>query len=304
MKNILIAGGSGLIGKQLTKLLIHKGYSVGWLTHSAITPSSSVQLFRWNLENEHIDKEAIDFADAIINLAGTGIAEKPWTAKRKQEIVNSRVNSIELLMASIKASAKQLHCFVSASAIGYYGNKGDKIVFENEEPAADFLGQCCITWENAADEVSKLNIRTVKLRTGIVLSKQGGALPKILRPLKLGLGAALGNGNQWMSWIHIVDLCNMYIYAIENQDLTGTFNATAPNPVTNFQFNKIIAESLNKSIWLPNVPEFVLSIALGNRKQLLLDSTRCSSRAIAQTGFKFSYPEFDKAIKQLLSSSV
>ncbi|UKJ07193.1 TIGR01777 family oxidoreductase [Solitalea lacus] len=301
VKNILITGGSGLIGTELTSLLQRKGYKVGWLSRSKSAKNSSIELFNWDVENQEIDLNALYFADVIVNLAGAGIADRPWTTQRKQEIIDSRVNSIKLIAQSIKAIDKTIESFISASGVGYYGNRNDEVLMENALPDNDFLGRCCVEWENAADEINQLGVRTVKLRTGIVLSMRNGALPKMLKPVQLGAGAALGTGRQWMSWIHLIDMVNIYLHAIENPQLSGAFNAVAPNPVTNKQFTNSIAKCLNKSIWLPNVPGFVLKIALGEMSHLVLDSDRCSAKKILESGFLFEYENLDEALTNLLS---
>ncbi|MCO4293845.1 TIGR01777 family oxidoreductase [Solitalea sp. MAHUQ-68] len=300
MKNILITGGSGLIGSVLTEQLILKGYKVAWLTHSDLNKNSAVQLFKWDLANGEIDSNAIDFADSIINMAGAGIADKHWTSTQKQKIIDSRVKGIQLLTQAINNSNKPIGSFISASAIGYYGNRGEKILTEDESPSTDFLGECCVAWENAVDLIERLGIRTVKLRTGIVLSNNGGALPKMVKPIKMGMGVTLGSGNQWMSWIHISDMCRMYIHALENNNLTGVFNATSPQPVTYSQFTNAVANQLNRPVWLPNIPEFAMKIMLGEMSHLVLDSTRCSSAAIEKTGFLFQFRELSAALNELL----
>lgn len=298
-KNILITGGSGLIGKRLTTLLQEKGYNVAWLSRSASHSEGTIKVFHWDIKKETIDSAAIDFADAIVSLAGAGIADKSWTDKRKEEIIRSRVDGINLLYNKFKNATKKLECFVSASAIGYYGDRDNELLQENAPPTNEFLSICCQKWERAADKFNQLGIRTVKIRTGVVLDKDDGALPKIAKPIKLGFGSPLGSGQQWMSWIHIDDLCSMYIFAIENATMVGAYNACAPSPATNTEFTRSVASTLKKPLWLPNIPAFILKVFLGEMSKIVLDSTKCSSDKIKHAGFKFEYENLPAALQAL-----
>lgn len=298
-KNILITGGSGMIGTRLTTLLQEKGYNVAWLSRSASHTEENIKVFNWDIKQETLDKEALDFADAVVNLAGTGIADKSWTDKRKEEIIRSRVDGINLLYNKFKVAAKKPECFISASAIGYYGDRNNELLQETAPPTNEFLSICCQKWERAADKFNQLGIRTVKIRTGIVLDKNDGALPKIAKPVKLGIGSPLGSGQQWMSWIHIDDLCRMYIFAIENASTIGAYNACAPQPVTNKEFTQTVAATLKKPLWLPNVPAFALKLVLGELSKVVLDSSKCSSDKIKHAGFKFEYENLSTALQAL-----
>ncbi|MNS58068.1 Epimerase family protein [compost metagenome] len=298
-KNILITGGSGLVGKRLTTILQEKGYNVGWLSRSDSAMEGNIKVFNWDIPKEIIDEAAIEFADVIISLAGAGIADKHWSDKRKEEIIHSRVDGINLLYSKVKNSAKKLDCFVSASAVGYYGDRDNELLNESAPPTNEFLSLCCQKWERAADKFNQLSIRTVKIRTGMVLDKNEGALPQITKPIKLGLGAALGTGKQWISWIHIDDLCRLYITAFENNTMIGVYNACSPLPVTNTEFTKTVAATLKKKLWLPNVPAFALKLVLGEMSKIVLDSTKCSANKTIQTGFKFEYGELSNALQAI-----
>ncbi|RRN77490.1 TIGR01777 family protein, partial [Pseudoxanthomonas sp. SGD-10] len=232
-------------------------------------------------------------------LAGAGIADKRWTDKRKDIIIKSRTESIALLYDLIKRKEHRITSVISASGSGYYSDRGNELLDESAPPNDDFMARCCVLWENAVDEGKALNLRTVKFRTGLVLEKHRGGLPKLALPVKAGLGAALGNGKQWMSWIHIADAVEMYIHAIENESLSGAFNMSSPNPVTNQTLNKAIATVLKKPLWLPNVPEIALKIALGELSTAILGSTKMHVKKIQDTGFSFKYPDIDSALRNI-----
>jgi len=292
MASILVTGGTGLIGSNLCNLLKSKGHSVSILSRSKTKKSNT---FQWNIDKNYIDKDAITNADYIIHLAGAGIADKRWTNARKKVLIDSRVKSTNLLFQKVKELNPNLKGFISASGIGYYGAiTSEKIFNENDAPYNDFLSEICILWEKEAAKFNSLNIRTVIFRTGIVISKEGGALEKMIKPIKFGIGAALGTGKQYMPWIAIEDLCNMYLSAIENIELKGIYNAAITDSTTNIALTKLIAKTLKKTLWLPNIPAFVLKILLGELAIILLKGSRVSSEKIKKTGFKFKYTSLEK----------
>lgn len=220
---------------------------------------------------------------------------------KEKLILDSRVESANLIFSEVKKRNKELKAFISASAVGYYGAlTSDKVFTEEDHPASDFLGQTCFEWENAAKQFETLGIRTVTLRTGLVLNKSGGALSKMIIPIRLGLGSALGNGNQYIPWIHIDDLCEIYIKAIEDSQMAGAFNAIAPNFQTNKSLTHMLSNALNKPYWLPNTPAFLLKFILSKMSVLLLKGSRVSSDKILKTGFTFRFPKLEKALKDLL----
>lgn len=297
MASILVTGGTGLIGTSLCNLLRDKGYTVLILSRTKVDKPNT---FYWSLEDHYIDTEAIVEADYIIHLAGAGIADKRWTNERKRILIDSRVESGNILFEKVKELNPNLKGFISASAVGYYGATTSKKIYkENDTPGNDFASAVCIAWEKAVNQFSALNIRTVILRTGVVFSNKGGALEKLSQPIKLGVGAALGSGEQYIPWIHVDDLCNMYVEAIENKELEGIYNAVAPEHITNKSLTKFIAKKLKKPLWLPNIPAFVMKLILGEMSVILLEGSRVSSEKIVSTGFKFKYPTLTKALHNL-----
>ena len=285
MASILVTGGSGLIGKYLCNLLKSKGHKVSILSRNETSNDSD---FYWDISNNFIDSKAITSAEYIIHLAGAGIADKRWTSARKKNLIDSRVHSTNLLFNKVKVLNPDLKAFISASGIGYYGAiTSKKIYSETDNPGNDFLSEICVLWEKAALQFNSINIRTVVFRTGVVFSKEGGALEKIIKPIKFNVGAALGTGKQYMPWIAMEDLCYMYVSAIENSEFNGIYNAVAPDHVTNKELTKSIAKTLKKTLWLPNIPSFFLKIMLGELAVILLEGSRVSSEKIKSTGFKF-----------------
>lgn len=300
-KNVLISGGSGFIGKHLTHLLIEKGFTVSILSRSTKQNSADISYYKWDVPNHFIDENAILKADYIIHLAGENIAGKRWSAKRKAAIIDSRLQPVELIYSVLKNNHKKVDAFVSASAVGIYGAlNGEEICTENTAPANDFLGITCQKWEAAADLVGTLQIRTVKIRTGLVLGKDGGFLEKLIPAFKFGFGAALGSGKQYMPWIHIDDLCNIYFQAIVDDKMQGVYNAAVEDDTTNTIFSKTMARVYGYSLWLPNIPAFLLKIGLGEMSRIVLTGRRVSSDKIEKTGFQFKYKNLEAALKDCL----
>lgn len=300
-KTILITGGTGLVGTRMTEILLEKGHKVKYLSRSAGV-KNGIECFSWDIKEGTIDQNAFNGVDAIIHLAGAGVADKKWTSERKREILESRTKSTQLLKTTLASIQHNVKSFVSASAVGYYGwDTGGVLVKEGSRFGDDFLATVTKAWEEEADQITALGIRTVKLRIGIVFSQKGGALYEIAKPVKLGVGAPLGSGDQYMSWIHIDDLCNMFIYAVENTSIEGVYNAVGPDPETNKTITKAVAEVLGKPCFLPNVPAFVLKMILGKRAALVLGGSRVSSEKIVTTGFNFQYPELKLALTDLLT---
>jgi uncharacterized protein (TIGR01777 family) len=297
---ILITGASGLIGPKLIRNLLEKGHSVSVLSRNP-HKIKGVQVFKWDIDNQTIDNESLNGVDTIIHLAGAGIADERWTKARKQLIVDSRVLSTQLLYRAIEETKAPIKTIISASAVGFYGDRADEILTESSSNGTGFLADCCRQWENAVDEGQKFGVRLVKFRIGLVLAKQGGALAKLETPVSLFLGAPLGSGKQWMPWIHVKDLLALFEKAIENPEFEGTFNACSPIPVTNFEFTKILAKTLFRPVWPIKVPEFVLKAVLGEMSQVILISNRTSSQKLLNTGFKFRYAGLDEALKEIYS---
>ena len=299
METVLITGANGLIGKRLTFLLQQKGYRVIHLSRN-LPKTSAVETFLWDVNKQTIDEKAIREADYIIHLAGAGIADKKWTKKWKKEIIDSRVESIHLLFKAIQKTNTTIKAFISASGAGIYGATTSENIFtETDLPATDFLGITCKLWEGAAETISRLNIRTVKLRTGIVLSRNGGALEKMARPVKLFVGSPLGSGKQYIPWIHLDDLCAIYIQAMEDTSMQGAYNAVAPEHVTNEGFTTLIAKALHRPLVMPNVPAFLLQWILGEMSVTVLNGSRVSCKKLEAAGFVFRYKTLDSAFKSL-----
>jgi len=298
---ILIAGATGLIGNELTNKLLTEGHSVSILSRSKTSKIPKTTVFVWNPEQGEIDLSAFNGVDAIINLAGAGVADKRWTSAYKQTILDSRINSTQLLINSLQITQNQVHTFINASAIGFYGtNTGSNWVDENTKCGEDFLADVVQKWEKEAFKAQNLNIRTVAIRIGIVLSGKGGALPKMALPVKYYFGAALGSGNQYVSWIDIDDLVSIFIYCLTNKTVNGAINAVAPAPVTNKEFNTALAKQINRMVFLPNLPSIILKIIIGEFAASLLGGNRVFCTKITQSGFKFQHKTLEKSLKNQL----
>ena len=293
---VLITGGSGLIGKALSKRLISEGHQVNILTRK-ITNKTAAKEFLW--DNNTVDIQAFEGVEVLVHLAGAGIADKKWTPKRKIEIIDSRVKSLELI--SEKLTGSSLKTIVGGSAIGFYG--GDSGEIENDEKSpngSDFMADCCLKWEQAEEDFAKkLNLRLVKIRTGVVLDPEDGALPKVILPIKYYAGSPIGSGKQWMSWVHIDDIVEIFFQSILNENIIGIINGVAPNPVRNRDFTKLAAEILNRKILLPNVPAIVLKMILGEMSVVVLGSSRVHNKQTLPFGLKYEYLE--DALKDLLN---
>jgi uncharacterized protein len=299
IKSVLITGGSGLVGTALTELLLQKGYHV---SHLGRSPSSGkVKCYRWSVTGKYVDPKALENVDAIIHLAGAGVAEKRWTTERKKEILESRAKSTELIYETLQSQPNQVKAVISATAVGYYGlSTSDEWYDETRGAGNDFLASVCKEWEACADPIETLGKRLVKIRVGVVLSNKGGALIQMAQPVKWGVGAALGSGKQWVSWIHMDDLCQIFLKAIENESMTGIYNGVAPNPVTNKELNKTIAKALHRPLWLPPVPEFALKIMLGEMTQIVVTGARVTCDKTKAAGVEFRFQNAEEAVKDLL----
>ncbi len=295
---ILITGASGLVGSRLTELLLQKGHQVSHLGRSK--RAGSVPSFVWDMENKSLDTEALKGVDTIINLAGAGVADKRWTIQRKKEILESRTHSTKLLFDTLKKQNHSVKTFVGASAMGYYGfGLSEEVFTEASKAGNDFLASVTKQWEEETDTLTSLGLRVVKMRIGIVLSDKGGALVEMTKPIRLGVGSPLGTGKQYLSWIHIDDLCGMFIQSVEDEKMLGVYNAVT-NWATNADFTKAISSVLKKPLWLPPVPSFVMKIILGEMANLVVNGSKVSSGKIKKAGFEFEYPELKGALEDLL----
>ena len=303
--NVLITGGSGLVGTRLTEILLERGFMVSHLTRKVEEKTMGgkpLKTYVWDIKKGVIDEKALLEADYLVHLAGAGIADENWSNERKKEIIESRTKSIDLIVNKLKILPHKIISFASASGIGYYGaDTGNEHISEQHTPGTDFVADCCIQWEAAADKIQALGIRTVKLRTGIVLSEKGGALPKLTQPVRWGVGAALGTGKQWQSWIHLDDLCEMYIKSLTDQQMTGVYNAVAPNPVTNRDLTNMSAQVLNRPFWMPSVPKFALKLVFGEMASIVLGGNYVLNQRIKQeTDFDYKFVEVKGALEDLL----
>lgn len=302
MKKVLITGGTGLVGKRLSELLTEKGYEPVLLSRNP-KPLSKTKQYRWDIGKNFIEPAAIEEADYIVHLAGEGIADKPWTSERKKQLLESRTKSSEVLLQALKAYPNKVKAVIAASAIGYYGNTNDVLVTEETAHGKGFLSDVCVLWEKATVSFAEV-ARLVQLRIGIVLSTQGGALSKLQKPINFGIGAYIGNGNQYYSWIHIDDLCGIIIHAIEHEDVKGIYNAVAPNPVRNRDLVDAIRFALNKpSIGIPS-PEFAIKFMMGEMAAVVLDSCKVSAQKIIQTGYEFLFKLPTPALRDLYKRKI
>ncbi|MBE0393135.1 TIGR01777 family oxidoreductase [Flavobacterium sp. PL002] len=298
-KNVLITGGTGFVGRSLTKLLLSKGFSVSILSRTKRTNAKDVFYYTWDVKKQTIEEQAILNADYIVHLAGENIAGERWTAKRKRAIVDSRELSIKLLHTVLQENNKKLDGFISASAIGIYGAlNGEEVCSENTPPANDFLGRTCQIWEAAADTIGALGIRTVKIRTGLVLGKNDGFLKKLKPIFKYRLGSALGSGKQYMPWVYIDDLCASFYAAINNESMHGPYNVALKDDTTNALFSKIFAAVYGYKIWLPNVPAFLIKLGMGEMSKIVLTGRRVTSDKLLATGFSFEVNDIEEALRK------
>lgn len=309
MATILLTGGTGMIGRALQQFLTRKGYSVIVLVRDDVKRPqvNNITYARWNIEKGEIDKDAIASADYIIHLAGANVAAKRWTAKRKHEIVDSRVKSGNLIVKSLKEIPNKVKAVVSVSAIGWYGP--DTVVSkqegftENTLANNDFLGNTCRLWEESIQPVEALGKRLIITRLGIVLSNEGGALAEFKKPLKAGVAAILGNGKQVISWIHMDDVCRLFLFAVEHETMQGIYNAVANETISNKAFTLALAQKMRGKFFIPvYVPAFALQLAMGEMSIEVLKSATVSNKKIHDAGFTFLYPSVDAALDDLIAN--
>ncbi|MGK7389289.1 MAG: TIGR01777 family oxidoreductase [Candidatus Cyclobacteriaceae bacterium M2_1C_046] len=298
---ILITGGSGMIGGEITQKLLAQGYAINYLSRKP-EKMDRVAAFHWNPEAGQFDEQALRDVDFIINLAGAGIADERWSSDRKKLILESRTKSTAFLRDQLRTSkVHNVKALISASGMNYYGyDNADNWQKEDSPAGDDYLANVVKAWEEEARMYEELGIRVVICRFGMVLSTKGGALPRMIKPIKLGAAAALGSGQQWMSWVHVEDLVGIVGFAINEDRISGIYNVVAPEPVTNKEFTKKAAEVMGKPYFLPNVPAFALRTALGEMSVLLLGSNRISSEKLQEEGYNFEYDTLDKALSNLL----
>ncbi|MFN8259089.1 MAG: TIGR01777 family oxidoreductase [Bacteroidales bacterium] len=299
---ILITGGNGLIGSGLAVLLKNEGHEVVLMGRKrTYRANSEFKTLFWDIENQELDIDAIKNTNAVIHLAGENISDKRWTKKQKKIIEESRVKSAEFLFSQFKKYGKMPEVYVSSSAIGYYGSFTSSVILSEDNPAGkDFLAGVCEKWEKSTQLFQNEGVRTVIIRTGVVLSPNGGAFIKLYNLVKNGLGSSLGNGKQYIPWIHIDDIVSIFYRALTQQNMSGVFNGVAPFNLTNSELIRIIAKKTGRRIILPAVPELLVRLIFGERSIILLKGTRISPDKIISSGFKFKFPEPEKAIENLI----
>jgi uncharacterized protein (TIGR01777 family) len=302
MKKVLITGASGLVGTQLTELILKKGYQINTLGRQTADPrkqKNAVTQFVWNIDSGMIDAKAFEGVSAIIHLAGAGVAEKRWSDERKKEIIDSRVKSAKLIFDFLKKNKHKVKTFISASAVGYYGNCGDELIDEERKAGEGFLAEVCKQWEQSAKQFSKLGIREVRCRIGIVLAPNGGALPELTRTIPLGVASYFSKDNLYYPWIHIDDVCGIMIHALENENVSGAHNTTAPLPLPMKNLmQEILLAKKSKAILVP-APPFAIKLAMGEMSEMLLSSQRCSAGKITATGFRYKFADIHLALQNI-----
>lgn len=298
---VLITGATGLVGQELVSLLLKNGFTVHYLStsKSKLVSQNNYKGFYWNPKTSEIDLNALTDVEVIVHLAGASVAKK-WTSSYKEEIIESRVLSTRLLYKTLQKNSHQVKQIISASAIGIYPDDLNYIYHETDNKVDNsFLGNVVQQWEEEVNQFEKLHIKVAKIRIGIVLAKNGGALQEMAKPIRMGVGSAFGSGEQYQSWIHIRDLVGIFQFVIQNQ-LSGVFNGVAPYPVTNAELTKAIAKTLGKPLFLPNIPQFVMKLILGEMHQILFSSQHVSCRKLLDLKYQFKFASLDKALCDLL----
>jgi len=300
---LLITGATGLVGSEIVSLLLENNHTVHYLTTSKdkIIDKPNYKGFYWNPKQGVLDESCLNDVEVIIHLAGASVSKR-WTSNYKQEIIESRIDTSNLLFKALKHHPNQVKQIVSASAIGIYKDSLTEVYHEDSKQFGDdFLTNVVLKWEESVDKFSLLHLKVCKLRIGLVLSDKGGALSEMIKPIKLGLGSHFGSGLQMQSWIHISDLAQMFYFATQNQ-LEGVYNAVAPNPATNKALTKSIAKVLNKPLFMPAIPKFAMQLVLGEMHQLLFSSQNVSSKKIENQRFEFQFEDLEPALKDLLNT--
>lgn len=302
MSNIIITGGTGLIGKKLCEILLSKGHTITVLSRKSVSINSEkIKYSKWDPEKGIVDKNVISETDYIVHLAGENIGNGRWTSEKRKRIIKSRIDPLRLIEEVIANAEKKPKCLISSSASGFYGaTTSDRIFFEDDSPGNDFLGNVCQQWEKAADSFENKGIRVVKIRTGIVLSKTEGAFKKMTLSRKFGFLITPGDGKQYLPWIHLDDLCSIYLRAIEDESIRGAINAVAPDHIKYSELNISIRNLMKIKLPIFKIPAFLIKLVLGDASDLILKGSRISCDKITGKKFYFRYPEINKALKDLL----
>lgn len=299
MATILIAGGTGFIGTHLSRRLLADGHTVRHLSRSK-RPDSPYPTFQWDVNKQTIDDAAFADVDYVFNLAGAGIVGARWTDERKRIIIASRTESARLLGKTMQRLEAQPKLYLSSSAIGFYGDRGEELMTEDKAPGDGFLSESCVAWEGAVHEVEAMGFPVFINRTGIVLHPDEGALEKMLLSMKVNVSTYFGSGQQYYSWVHVDDLVGIFVHALDN-NLTGTYNGVAPNPETNKVLAEALGPAMDKTALVIPAPTFAMKLAMGEMSHTVLDSCRCSAEKIEGAGYVFRFPELEGALSDLLS---
>ena len=299
---ILITGATGLIGRALCHALNEEGHTIVGVSRSSRKPADVdvAEMVQWDPHAGPLPDDALDQVDAVINLAGEPIAAKRWSDQQKKSIRDSRIVTTRSLVEAMRRAVRKPRVFVSSSAVGYYGNRGDERLEETSPPGRGFMSEVCQEWEREAARASELGIRVVLVRTGVVLSSNGGALEKMLPPFKMGVGGRLGSGKQWFPWIHIDDIVGIFKHTIQNSQIEGPINGAAPQGATNGELTRELGRALHRPTFLP-VPEFALRALMGEMANVLFDSQRVTPAAAQASGYEFHYPQLGPALADVLS---
>ena len=297
-KKILVTGGTGLVGNMLTKKLQDQGYEVSIMTRSP-EKVKHLKAFYWDIKKQEIDEKCLDGIETIIHLAGENIADGRWTDDRKKALVSSRTESIGLIYDLMKRKEHQVKTVLSASAVGFYGDRGEEILDETSKPGTGFLAYCCEEWEKAVEQGTEMGLRVAKFRIGLLLTPKGGVLDIFKLMVKSFTATKLGSGEQWFPWIHSDDLIGMFLWAVENQDAKGVYNATAPNPVRNKEFTKTLSDVLHRPFWPLAIPKAMFKLLMGEKSELVLMSTHTKADKIIKAGYTFKFLSLKTALEDL-----
>ncbi|HEX7402314.1 MAG TPA: TIGR01777 family oxidoreductase [candidate division Zixibacteria bacterium] len=300
---VIITGATGFIGRALAEELAQSDYEIVALSRNPQIKSelNKISYIEWDAKNPNGWTDYVDGAYAVVNLTGENISAGRWTRKRKEDILHSRLNAGKAIIQAVKQVNRKPKVIVQASAIGYYGSRGDEALDESSSPGTGYLPEVAQKWEISTQEVETLGVRHVIIRTGIVLGKDGGALPRLIQPFRFFVGGPLGSGKQWFSWIHLEDEIKAIRFLMENENLNGAFNLTAPSPLMMKDFCKILGRVMHRPCWL-KVPGFMLRLIMGEMAEaLLITGQRVQPKRLLETGYQFLYPEAELALSQIFS---
>ncbi|MFM2136632.1 MAG: hypothetical protein RL021_2032 [Bacteroidota bacterium] len=299
--HILITGASGMLGRRIARQLCNSGHTVAALSRSPVKDLSFTASFQWDPDQGVMDAHAFEGVDAVVHLAGAGIADRRWTTRRKEELLTSRVRSTAFLKEQLEKVPNRIHAVIAASAVGYYGDTGSRLITEADASGQGFLAETCLKWEAALQSLGNDQRRLVIFRIGFVIDRSDGALPVMARPVRFFAGAPYGDGQQYISWIDSVDLTRLFDYAVVNSEMRGVFNAVAPGVVTNEVFIRTVAGVLHRPVWPIGIPAWLLKVLLGEQSALVLDGQRVSADKVGASGFAFDFPDLTSSLEHHLN---